>query len=533
LSHLYLRLKSAILFCVLVILTLVLGCSEPPAAQNDPPQHVILVVFDALRADHLGSYGYSRNTSPFIDKLAAEGVLFEQAYSNSSYTRESVSSFMMGLYPSRTPWSGGWEAFPDPDITTLPEFFKKNGYHTAFFSNTLMLNHPDFYKRFDTYQCFMDSAGLSGLGPKLSERAASFIEENKNENTFTYLHYFDPHSPYEPPDEWYTRFADEVYPNRLTLRDHIRDNFVDLVKAGFGPGNPDFEDFMLRYDAEIAYEDHSLGALFDQLKGMGALDNAVIVFTSDHGEEFLDHGFLEHAWRLYPESIHVPLIFWSPKRFKPMRITERVELTALLPTLLKIAQIEFPKARECDGLPLFEFSQGQWVSKPYDKPITSELLVGMRNVVRSVIDDNLQYIAAPKYMSPAEMSGVWNNSNDVRYEYLAGKRVAPDLWGPLQYEALFDLSVDPTAMNNIIADHTDIRDARRLLLDNYHDQCPTQIPDPAKAARSPNTITPEMRETLRSLGYLDSKVTPQDSPEEESGPSPEETEEILRGIGYL
>ena len=88
-------------------------------------------------------------------------------------------------------------------------------------------------------------------------------------------------------------------------------------------------------------------------------------------------------------------------------------------------------------------------------------------------------------------------------------------------------------MNNIMADHTDIRDARRLLLDNYHDQCPTQIPDPAKAARSPGTITPEMRETLRSLGYLDSKVTPQDSPEEESGPSPEETEEILRGIGYL
>ena len=523
-----------ILFGNILFLSLfVFGCQETLPDPKLPPQHVILVVFDALRADHLGCYGYNRNTSPFLDKLAEEGVLFEQAYSNSSYTRESVSSFLMGLYPSRTAWSGGWEASPDPDIEILPDLFRKAGYHTALFSNTLMLNHPDFHTRFDDYQCFMHFAGLSGIGPQLTERAVSFIRENKDKKTFMYLHYFDPHSPYEPPDEIYRRFAKKLYPDKLTLHDHIRDNFVQLIKSGFGPGNPDFEDFVLRYDAEIAYEDDSLRSLFDQLSSMGALENSVIIFTSDHGEEFLEHGFLEHAWKLYPESIHVPLIFWSPRRFKPARIANRTELTALLPTLMKISHINLPKDRPCDGLSLFTIEDGKWVSPPYNKPIISELLVGMRNIVRSVIKDNFQYIAAPKYMTPAEMSSVWNTANDVRYEYLRGKRAFPDLWGPLEYEALFDLNADPSAMNNIIEENQNIKEAQVLHLENYRKECPEQLSDAVKAARSPETLTREMRDTLESLGYLDQKVVPKGNSKKSSGPSPEEMEEILRGIGYM
>ncbi len=509
------------------------GAGEPKAASDSPlaGYNVVVIVVDALRADHLGCYGYGRNTSPFLDRVASEGVLFERAVSNSSYTCESVASLFMGRLPGSTAWSAGWYARPDPAVKGMGALFGGDGYATALLSNTPMLNHAAFFRGFDEAECLDMKFGISGAGPKLTERALRFVREHSGERCLLYLHYLDPHAPYDPPEAYYRRFADEVYEHPLNLYGDVREHVPELVRGGFGPGEARFEDLVLRYDAEIAFIDDSIRQLFEGLRRLGTLDKTLVVFTSDHGEEFLEHGYIEHAWRLYWESIHVPLIFWAPGVLRPARFAEPVSLVDILPSLTALTGVASPE-NTFDGAALFEPRPPGWQHVPHGRPIVSELLIPSRNIVRSVLDGNHHYLAAQKWLTEEELALTAGTQRQVRKELLSGTRTPVALCGPVVREELFDLDKDPDEKRALDVLNVAGGEALRDRLHSHCAKSPAQVPDRFKAEGKEDALTEEQRAKLQALGYLDGDTQERD--EEGRAPeSPTESEEQLKNLGYL
>lgn len=531
---------------VIALLGLVLyGCKKPSPATGEEaakptesasPSHIIVIVLDALRADHLECYGYHRNTAPFICRLAQEGVLFEQALSNSSYTCESVASLFMGQYPSSNPWGAGWYARPNPGVRGIGKLFQEAGFKTGIFTTTLMLNHRAFLRPgFDAGECLASTYYHSRQAPKLTERALAFLKEHAGQRTFMYLHYMDPHSPYDPPDEYYLRFAEARYPDPLPLYEGIRPRVPELVAEGFGPGDPRFEDLVLRYDAEIAFVDDSLSKLFEGLAALGVLDDTLLVITSDHGEEFLDHGFVEHAWYLYYESLHIPLIFWWPKRLTPDRVKGWVSLVDLLPTLLELADIEVRRFG-LDGAPIFEKDGDAWRGKACGHPIISELLIQMRSVMRSVVHGDHQYLAAQRWLTPADCARISPHLKQIRDELASGVRAPVDIWGPVLHEELYALGQDPEEKQNMLERRSPLVEGFRGRLETFRRVCPPQLPYRYKAARDASVLSNEEKEMLEALGYLGGAY--EEGPAEGAangaeGAMPTQEEERLKTLGYL
>jgi len=499
-------------------------CVAQTAVTDGAPRHIVMVLVDALRADHLGCYGYARNTSPFLDQLAAESVLFERAYSQSSFTVESTISLFTSLYPSSNAWGGGQYANTNPEVPDLATLLGSGGYHTAYFSTNPTLDYTALHKSFQEHEFLAKTFDKKSRSPELTARALRFITERKDEKTFMYLHYVSPHTPYTPPDDYYLRFAPEVFPKPLDAIDDVRAHLDTLLEEGFGPGEARFEDLMLRYDAEIALEDDAIRNLFEGMRQLGITEDTLFIFLADHGEEFLEHGFVEHAWSLFPESIHVPLFFWMPKRLAPGRVATPVALVDVLPSILDLAGL--PSApHTVDGVPLFHLENGHWLPRPKEKALISELLNPARNVVRSVVEGDYLYVAATKWLSLKECVEVAQNMSAVRAETLTGTRPSPDPWGPLHYEALFNLKTDPTAKDNVLEQLPEIRDRMRKILGDMKARAPEQVPDPVKICRIPFVITYEMRKFLVEQGYL--------KPEDMTGPDAAETEELIRGLGYF
>lgn len=461
--------------------------------------NLILINIDALRADHLGCYGYSRETSPFIDRLASEGVLFEEALSNSSFTRESVSALMSG----RLPTSGrsiGWEASPALAEPTLAEMLREAGYRTGFFSNSLMLTSRLFTRGFEVFEHLPDSWGISRAGPELSARASEFISAHAEEPFLLYLHYLDPHGPYHPPKENYLEFRQPVFPNPVPLYGHVRRNHQRLVEKGFGPGDPRFEDMVTRYDAEILHSDHSLEMLFSTLKKLGLQGRTLVVVTADHGEEFHEHGFVEHSWTLYRESLHVPLIFWAPRALGPTRVSYRVSTVDLLPTLLTLLEVP-GESRDYDGRSLFQRTGEGIRPRGTGEPVIAELMIRERSMLRTVVDGDWKYIAAYRWLEPEDRPRAVMTEKQAR-ERMAGRPL--ERWGPVVREELYRLSDDPEERDDVSDRHPDELQEMRSELDAYRNHCEREVSEHpmAGAGELPLPLSPELEARLRALGYL-------------------------------
>ena len=472
------------------------ACTQRTGAPASLAQYNLIVInIDALRADHLGCYGYARHTSPFIDTLAAHGVVFEDALSNSSYTRESVATLFSGRLPSQS-GSVGWEAKPAADGPRLAQLFKAAGYATGFLSNTTMLGDPAFTTGFDEVEQLADAWGISGTGPKLSKRAVEFVRRHRAQQFMLYLHYLDPHGPYDPPADLYRQFTASPQPHPLDVYRDVRPHCVELVREGFGPGDARFEDMVVRYDAEIADTDRSIAMLFAGLDEVGVRDRTLVVLSADHGEEFLDHGFVEHAWTLYQESLHVPLVLWAPRVLAAKRVSGRVSVVDIAPTVLGLMHIPHTQPG-FDGSPLVESDGGVVQYAVPAKPYVGELLIAERNVLRAVISGRWKYVAAQRWLPPAERPAAV-----AQHERLAGREPAPavDLWGPVVHEELYDLQVDPHERVDLASTTRQPLNELRSLLATYETQAKQHASGPARAR--PQALSPADAERLKSLGYL-------------------------------
>jgi arylsulfatase A-like enzyme len=457
--------------------------------------NLIIINIDALRGDHLGCYGYHRNTSPFIDSLAQKGAVFERAMSNSAFTRESVSVLFTGKLPA-SGGSVGWNAKPSKKNKTIGELFEKVGYNTGFFSNSNALKSPGFTRGFKEIW-FNEKWGVSRNGPELSKHAGEFIKKCKNrgQKFMIYLHFLDPHGPYKPPKQFYLRFAQRLYPGPLHVYQYVRMNCENLIKEGFGPGEERFEDMVLRYDAEIAHVDHSIKLLFIILKKHDLLNHTFVVITADHGEEFLEHDYVEHGWTLYNESLHIPVILWAPGIIPAKRFKTLVSTVDMLPTILGLMGIPH-NINDFNGSFLFKHKGNGFYFTPPEKPYISESFLKNRNHMRAVIKDNWKYITAIKWVPPRERPEALKNAGKPQNK----KEPQLNIWGPVVHEELYNLSKDPKEKNNLL----DKEKRRELwkIIQKYRIYCWKRGIKITPSTDKKSPISEKDKKKLKSLGYL-------------------------------
>ena len=303
-------------------------------AETGPPRrpNIVLIVIDTLRADHVGCIGNPRGLTPAIDALAAGGVVFRRAYAQSSWTKPSIASLLTSRYQSDHGVIGFESQLAEREIT-LPEVLRDNGYATgAFVANPVLRDDMGFAQGYEHYE-------VAGAWDVVDVRtrewmnmhAVRWVRQALPRPFFLYLQYMEPHVPYRPTAKFAMVFEDRPWPDLRLLNRTLGRNL---------PLSPEMlADAKDVYDAEVAEADRRVGVVLDALRGAGALDDAIVVVTADHGEEFVDHGGLLHGSTLYEEVIHVPLVFVATGGARGVGVDEPVELIDVAPTLLDLAGV--------------------------------------------------------------------------------------------------------------------------------------------------------------------------------------------------
>lgn len=309
---------------------------------------VVLIVVDTLRAESLPSYGYTRATAPFLDRLAAEAVLFENVHSQASCTFPSVNSILTSRYPAEFLAAAAELMGARSDLTTIADVFRLEGYETVAISASPVVRatpsryapEGGFGHGFDRFDegCLLEPAAC------VTQRALEIVEASAAP-LFLYLHYFDPHDPYHPPAEHQRRFtsteaassvqewAAAGLPNRLS-------EAIDGLTSSLEYDDADVRYLVDLYDEEILYLDGQLERFFTGIEAAGRGDRAVVAVASDHGEQFLEHGRLKHCKSVYEPETRVPLVLVVPDQ-EPRRVVRAVQNLDITPTLIDAAGLRW------------------------------------------------------------------------------------------------------------------------------------------------------------------------------------------------
>ena len=296
----------------------VLGvCELVPGALKQP--NVLVFLIDTLRQDHVGCYGYERETTPHLDRVREDAVLFTRLMPQSSWTRPSVASLLTGTYPP----THGANSSLDLVRTNLPQLavaLHESGYEThGYVANPHCLPVWNIGSEFDVYTDVDSDNWREADDATLVERFLDVLPSLTGRPWFAYIHAMGPHGPYEPPGGFETRFQPDTYAG--TPREIVRQKTIDL------------------YDAEIAYTDAQFGRVIEALKQQNMYENTAIIVVSDHGEEFWEHGGTDHGKTLYEEQLRVPLIWKLPGgRFKGEQRDALLEMVDIAPTILDMVQ---------------------------------------------------------------------------------------------------------------------------------------------------------------------------------------------------
>ncbi|MCP4659635.1 MAG: sulfatase [bacterium] len=369
-----LRPAAALWLVTVTWSALLCGCRSAPEPSPSPlaaTRGTILISIDTLRADHLGCYGYSRATSPFIDSLAARGALFENAIVQLPGTLPSHMSIFTGLYPAEHgvyPPSGVLA----PDIPTLPELFRQQGWRTAGHTEGGYVHGGyGFARGFDEFS--HEARFLESDAERTFARGVEFLGRlGAEERFFLFLHTYAVHDPYAPLERYADRYWDGPAPETFRATGSNLTAF-NRGKAELTPEGLEY--FKALYDASINYVDDVVRDLFENLERLGLSDEVTVVLTSDHGEEFLEHGRLAHE-QIYPECLRVPLIVVHPELRGPRRIRTLVESIDIAPTLCEIGGIPRPKMSGRSFVPLLmgrEELESEAFAEAFIDPVRSVL----------------------------------------------------------------------------------------------------------------------------------------------------------------
>ncbi len=362
----------------------VVSCAGVPDARVPARPDILLISIDTLRADHLSCYGHPRRTTPFIDRIAAEGVRFSRAYSTTSWTAPALASMLTSSYPTRHGVDQtargddpAWGVIPE-DLPSLPELLRQHGYRTyGLTANFSLPAERGFGRGFDRYRC----VGAVGVDKVREEAAGWLVELSDPAPWFFWLHLFDPHAPYEAREPWLTRVEPAPAVRHADL-DHLPAERIPALVPGLDAGRLDY--LKTLYDSEIRAVDDYLHELFEAVP---RAREALVLIVADHGEEFLEHGGTLHGKTLFEEVVRIPFILRSPDRALAGSVSDRpVSLVDVLPTLVQAAGIPVPA-----GVAGAALVGPAGLQVPDGRPLVAELSRG-EATTRAWIDGNWKFI---------------------------------------------------------------------------------------------------------------------------------------------
>ncbi len=418
--------------------------------------NVLLLILDAARAREFGCYGYGRATTPELDRIAREGVVFERAYAPAVYTLASMASIWTSLYPDEhgAGVEQGRKLGPGP--ITLAERLETRGITSAgFVANGMAGQAFGLGRGFSTFkEVFRGGSGASTFRLELWP----WLEENRGKRFFAYAHYREPHFPYDAPREFVTKFGPD---GPLSREAKTENRFVTSVNAG-RELTPEEQAHLVRlYDANLAFADAEIGALRRRMEELGLWERTVLIVSADHGEALYEHdGFVGHNQQLYEPSVQIPLIVRFPAGRGPagVRVAALVDTLDLAPTIVDLFGLSGDAAEGFIGrslLPVLSGARG--------KDVVFSRTTGDR----------------PRYMA-----------RDERFKYVFHSRFGP--------QELYDLAADAGETH-------DLAQERPLLVSQYRqlvaswllDMKPVEVEPVPEAA-----LTLEQRENLKALGYV-------------------------------
>ncbi|GEM_PF-2923634 len=370
-----------VMICYFTIMGFFIYQGRPTEIYRCEGCNLLIITIDTLRADHVSSYGYFQKTSPFIDSFAKKGIIFTRAFAQIPHTPPSHWCIFTGLYPYKH------NKYSTTDngtgVITLSDILKENEYITAAFTSSRMLH--GFKHEFDYFNPHIDKKRSERpyfINASETTRAVlSWLENHSGEKFFLWVHYFDPHSPYEPPEEY------DIYNyNHTRLYSDERYSYTGLSKKR------SIREDMAKYDGEIRYTDIGTGHVLNKLKEIGMENSTLIIILSDHGECFGEHNFSDfgyeeneacvfHGKTLYDQEVHVPLIVRNPNSsLTGLRIDTLIETVDIVPTVLDTLNIKYPL--ETDGESIVPLLAGEKRKKDYvilqTRPKKSSFSIGIR-----------------------------------------------------------------------------------------------------------------------------------------------------------
>jgi len=315
--------------------------------------HIFVYLLDTLRADALGVYGAERPTSPNIDRFARDSIVFERAWSASAWTLPSVYSLLTGVYPFRHGFI--WASVkrrPDFEVERLPQMLRAFGYRSTAISQTFLASEV-YGTQTGFEQFYLDDwlGSVTGSSQRISWYLwrALLRHGDLSRPFFAYIHTIDPHEPYTPTG-LDRRFAEET-PGTLLPEAYRNPQAWNRSRRDVDAA--DVAHLRALYDGGVAYADRQFGRFIDLLRYLNLYDNSVIILTSDHGEEFFEHGGFDHGRTLFEELLHIPLIVKLPHgRQGNTRLSTRASLVDITPTVLAIAGLTGPLLDSFDGIDL-------------------------------------------------------------------------------------------------------------------------------------------------------------------------------------
>lgn len=448
----------------LALLPALLGAACKPGGcqlgQDKGVQRIVLISIDTLRADHLGTYGHGRNTSPNLDALAAQGAVFEDASTTAPWTLPSHASMLTGLYPEQT--RVRTREILGEDIPTIAEALLAAGYRTAGMGNVSWLQ-PAFRlnRGFEQWKLLPADESRRGAARRITDFGLEFLEQHDGERSFLFLHYFDVHSPYRSQPEFERAFL----PPDFRKSSRVTGATIQLGLAGAEHGyvvlsQEEREDLKKLYDAGILQLDTDLGRLFRFIDERFGFDDTLVIVTSDHGEGFFEHGKFSHGEDQYQELLHVPLILRGGRVPAGARIDAPTSIVDIAPTIFAAAGVAPEKP--VPGLDL----SGHWESPAL------------------VRDDRVLYSQS----APGPDQDVLRMARRGRLKLITNRETGR--------RELYDLKMDPTEQEDLSETRPELADELSALMDRFF---VADEDDP------PNTLEldPETLERLQKLGYIE------------------------------
>lgn len=460
------------------------GCGKPAVPNRS---NILLITIDTLRADHLSSYGYERDTSPIIDGLAAEGVRFDQAIVQWPKTAPSFASIFTATYPKDNGIVRRVGVRLPQEFKMLAEVLKEQGFAThAVVSNGAVASEFNFDQGFDTYietwKLSPPEAGQDPTGAGSVTRLAKAVigDHDPSQPYFLWVHYLDPHFPYHAPEPLTDRFENDAY---FDPEEQIEIKEVPIRQmAGIGTdqvlnGRTDLAYYTARYDAEIAYADAQIGDLMDFMSERGLLESTLTILTSDHGESLGEHFYyFDHGRFGFQPGLRVPLVFHYPGVIQPHVDSDPVELINLSPSILEFAGVELDDDRWMQGRSLIPRLEN---ATPGARPAFSQAGYATERKWQQIVQDKrfkLMHVIA---------------GDEQRW--VGGKGT---------FMTLYDLENDPGETVDVLEQYPEAAERLRRSLDQIWSAEPFSALVDGSDTSPEREMDDETRRQLKALGYL-------------------------------